>query len=50
MDNENNINNENHIDLLGEEIYNSSRDKDKYNNNNIDNNFNINYFISQQNI
>ena len=38
------------IDLLGEEIYNSSRDKDKYNNNNIDNNFNINYFISQQNI
>ena len=50
LDNENNINNENHIDLLGEEIYNSSRDKDKYNNNNIDNNFNINYFISQQNI
>ena len=43
----NNINNENHIDLLGEEIYNSSRDKDY---NNINNNFNINYYISQQKV
>ena len=50
INNESNINNENHMDLLGEEIYNSSRDKDYYNNNNIDNNFNINYFISQQNV
>ena len=50
-DNINNINNENHIDLLGEEIYNSSRDKNNINNiDNIDNNFNINYYISQQNI
>ena len=48
--NDSNINNENHIDLLGEEIYNSSRDKDKYTNDNINNNFNINEFISQQNV
>ena len=48
--NDSNINNENHIDLLGEEIYNSSRDKDKYINDNINNNFNINEFISQQNV
>ena len=44
---ENKINNDKDVDLLGEEFYNSSRDKDLYNNN-IDNNFNINYFISQQ--
>ena len=44
--NDNNINNENNnIDLLGEEIYNSSRDKDLYNN--VDNNLNINYLLSQ---
>ena len=36
------------MDLLGEEIYNSSRDKDFYNN--INNNFNINNFIAQQNV
>ena len=48
IDNENNINNENnHFDLLGEEIYNSSRDKDLYNNN-VNNNLNINYLISQK--
>jgi len=56
-DNENNINNDNninninnndHIDLLGEEIYNSSRDKDLYNINNIDNNLNINNILSQK--
>ena len=47
IDNENNINNENnHFDLLGEEIYNSSRDKDLYNN--VNNNLNINYLISQK--
>ena len=50
IDSVNNINNENQIDLLGEEIYNSSRDKDKYNSNNINDNFNINEFISQQNV
>ena len=50
VDSVNNINNENQIDLLGEEIYNSSRDKDKYNSNNINDNFNINEFISQQNV
>ena len=48
IDDENNINNENnHFDLLGEEIYNSSRDKDLYNNN-VNNNLNINYLISQK--
>jgi len=63
-DNENNINNDNnnHIDLLGEEIYNSSRDKDLYINNNnfssnfnnnnfnnnVDNNLNINYLLAQK--
>ena len=55
INNENNINNinndNNHIDLLGEEIYNSSRDKDLYNNNinnNINNNLNINYLLYQK--
>ena len=45
INNDNNINNKNNIDLLGEEIYNSLRDKDY---NNFDNNLNINYLISQQ--
>ena len=48
INNINNINNNDHIDLLGEEIYNSSRDKDLYNNNNIDNNLNINNILSQK--
>ena len=49
INNINNINNNDHIDLLGEEIYNSSRDKNLYNNiNNVDNNLNINYILSQK--
>ena len=48
INNINNINNNDHIDLLGEEIYNSSRDKNLYNINNVDNNLNINYLLSQK--